>query len=143
MDTLILLRHGKSAYPDKVRDHDRPLAPRGIRQAGLAGKAIRRYGYEVDLVLCSTAERARATLEQAAVEAPVELVKDLYGASGVEILAIVERHGGDARTVLVVGHDPGLAEAAQILDATFTLGKFPTSAFAVVEDGHAELHIPR
>ncbi len=61
--TLILLRHGKSAYPDKVKDHDRPLAPRGVRQAGLAGKAIRRFGHEVDLVLCSTAERAQATLQ--------------------------------------------------------------------------------
>ena len=65
MDTLILLRHGKSAYPDKVKDHDRPLAPRGVRQAGLAGKAIRRFGHDVDLVLCSTAERAQATLAQA------------------------------------------------------------------------------
>lgn len=143
MDTLILLRHGKSAYPDKVKDHDRPLAPRGVRQAALAGKAIRRYGHTVDLVLCSTAERARATLEQAAIDAPVHLLKELYGASGEEILAIVERDRGDAATVLVVGHDPGVADAAQLLDPTFTLTKFPTSAFAVVEEGHAELHIPR
>ncbi|KXO89304.1 SixA phosphatase family protein [Tsukamurella pseudospumae] len=143
MDTLILLRHGKSAYPDKVKDHDRPLAQRGIRQAGLAGKAIRRYGHVVDLVLCSTAERARATLEQAAVDAPVRFVPKLYGATGEQILKIVDAERGDAATVLVVGHDPGLAEAAQILDPTFTFAKFPTSAFAVVEDGHAELHIPR
>lgn len=143
MGTLILLRHGKSAYPDKVRDHDRPLAPRGIRQAGLAGKALRRYGHAVDLVLCSTAERARATLAHAGVDAPVRFRPELYGASGAEILAMVEAERGEAATVLVVGHDPGLPEAAQILDPTFTFAKFPTSAFAVVRDGHAELHIPR
>ncbi|MET9327560.1 histidine phosphatase family protein [Tsukamurella sp. NPDC003166] len=143
MDTLILLRHGKSAYPDKVKDHDRPLAQRGIRQAALAGKAIRRYGHVVDLVLCSTAERARATLDQAAVDAPVRYIPKLYGATGEQILTIVAAERGEAHTVLVVGHDPGLAEAAQILDPTFTFAKFPTSAFAVVEDGHAELHIPR
>ncbi|GAA1072611.1 SixA phosphatase family protein [Tsukamurella spumae] len=143
MDTLILLRHGKSAYPDKVKDHDRPLAQRGIRQAGLAGKAIRRYGHVVDLVLCSTAERARATLAQAAMDAPVRFLPTLYGATGEQILTIVDAERGDATTVLVVGHDPGLAEAAQLLDPTFTFAKFPTSAFAVVEDGHAELHIPR
>ncbi|WP_019200847.1 histidine phosphatase family protein [Tsukamurella sp. 1534] len=143
MDTLILLRHGKSAYPDKVKDHDRPLAPRGLRQAKLAGKSIRRFGHSPDLVLCSTAERARATLEQAEIAAPVRYVRELYGASGDEILQIVEAERGDAGTVVVVGHDPGLADAAQILDPTFTLGKFPTSAFAIVADGHAELHIPR
>jgi len=143
MDTLILLRHGKSAYPDKVKDHDRPLAPRGVRQAGLAGKAIRRFGHDVDLVLCSTAVRARATLEQAAVDAPVRHLPALYGATGDEILKLVEAERGDAATVLVVGHDPGLAEAAQILDTTFTFAKFPTSAFTVVREGHAELHIPR
>ncbi|GAB3132091.1 histidine phosphatase family protein [Tsukamurella serpentis] len=143
MDTLILLRHGKSAYPDKVDDHDRPLAPRGVRQAALAGKAIRRFGHTVDLVLCSTAERAVQTLAQAAVDAPVRSIPDLYGASGEQILKIVDAERGDARTVLVLGHDPGLAEAARILDPTFTFAKFPTSAFTVIEDGHAELHIPR
>ncbi|HUB57091.1 MAG TPA: histidine phosphatase family protein, partial [Mycobacterium sp.] len=35
--TLVLLRHAKSAYPNGVPDHDRPLAPRGRREAGLAG----------------------------------------------------------------------------------------------------------
>lgn len=143
MDTLILLRHGKSAYPDKVKDHDRPLAPRGLRQAALAGKAIRRYGHTVDLVLCSTAERARGTLAQAAVDAPVKFLDALYGATGEEILKIADAEKGGAHTVLVVGHDPGLADAAQILDPTFTLTKFPTSAFAVVQEGRAELHIPR
>ena len=98
----ILLRHGKSAYPDKVKDHDRPLAPRGVRQAGLAGKAIRRFGHDVDLVLCSTAERAQATLAQAAVDAPVRHLPALYGATGTEILKIVEAERGDAATVLVV-----------------------------------------
>jgi phosphohistidine phosphatase len=70
-------------------------------------------------------------------------LKKLYGASGQQILDLVDRHRGDAKTVLVVGHDPGLAEAAHLADPTFTFTKFPTAAFAVIEDGNAELHIPR
>src|SRR5690349_18486929 len=52
--TLLLMRHAKSGYPDGVADHDRPLAARGIREAGLAGDWIRANFAEVDAVLCST-----------------------------------------------------------------------------------------
>ncbi len=143
METLILLRHGKSAYPDGVEDHDRPLAPRGLRQAALAGSWIRRRSPAVDLVLCSTAVRTRQTLEQAAIEAPVVYLAELYGASGSEIVDIVRAEAGQSGTVLVVGHFPGLPEAAEQLDPTFSYTRFPTSAFAVVRGGEAELFVPR
>ncbi|AGL26759.1 hypothetical protein J113_08915 [Mycobacterium tuberculosis CAS/NITR204] len=54
---LVLMRHAKSAYPDGIADHDRPLAPRGIREAGLAGGWLRANLPAVDAVLCSTAAR--------------------------------------------------------------------------------------
>src|SRR3989337_2337943 len=41
--TLLLLRHAKSDYPDGVADHERPLAPRGIREAALAGDWVRAH----------------------------------------------------------------------------------------------------
>ena len=68
--TLILLRHGKSGYPPGVADHDRPLAPRGERQAALAGAWISQHLPPVDLVLCSTAERTRQTLARTGIMAP-------------------------------------------------------------------------
>ncbi|GAA4403183.1 SixA phosphatase family protein [Tsukamurella soli] len=143
MDSVILLRHGKSSYPDDVEDQDRPLASRGTRQAALAGSWIRSQGLDVDLVLCSPATRTRQTLELSGIDARVEYVKKLYGATGSQIVDIVHAKAGTAKTVLVVGHDPGLAEAAVQLDPTFTYTKFPTSAFAVVRDGNAELFVPR
>ena len=51
--TLLLLRHAKSDYPAGVADHDRPLAPRGVREAGLAGDWLRAHAPAVDAVLCS------------------------------------------------------------------------------------------
>ena len=60
--TLVLMRHAKSDYPPGVADHDRPLAPRGIREAGLAGDWLRANTPAIDAVLCSTATRARQTL---------------------------------------------------------------------------------
>ncbi len=73
MRTLVLLRHAKSDYPGGVADHDRPLAPRGIREAGLAGDWLRAELPAIDAVLCSTATRTRQTLERTGIEAPVQL----------------------------------------------------------------------
>ena len=55
--TLLLMRHAKSSYPPGVADHDRPLAPRGVRQAGLAGAWLRANVPGIDEVLCFTATR--------------------------------------------------------------------------------------
>ena len=75
------MRHAKSDYPAGVADHDRPLAPRGIREAGLAGDWLRANVLTIDAVLCSTATRARQTLDNTGIEAPVRYSERLYGAT--------------------------------------------------------------
>lgn len=143
--TLLLLRHAKSDYPDGVPDHDRPLAPRGIREAALAGEWIKATVDGVNAVLCSTAIRTRQTLERTGIAAPVEFVDRIYDATpGIvieEINGVQSRFGDEVSTLLVVGHEPvmsslalGLADeessnapAAQQLSA-----KFPTSSIAVL-----------
>jgi len=150
--TLILMRHGKSAYPEGVYDHERPLNDRGLRQAALAGRWMADDGLEVDIALCSTSTRTRMTFEQTGVDAPVEYVSDLYGGTPAEIFETIRLHvPEDASTVLVVGHFPGMPEAALSLDADGDIDRFPTSAYAVVSlsvpwdrvgldlDGHARL----
>ncbi|MGE2736686.1 SixA phosphatase family protein [Mycolicibacterium vaccae] len=141
--TLVLLRHAKSGYPDGVADHDRPLAPRGVREAALAGDWIRAHVPPVDAVLCSTARRTRQTLERTGIEAPVHYVERLYDATpGLvldEINAAADYFGADPDTLLVVGHEPvmsslalGLADRADTAAAQQIAAKFPTSAMAVL-----------
>ncbi len=79
--TLLLMRHAKSEYPAGVADHDRPLAPRGVREAALAGDWLRANVPAIDSVLCSTATRARQTLARTGIDAPVRYVERLYGAT--------------------------------------------------------------
>lgn len=130
---LILMRHGKSAYPDGVYDHDRPLNDRGLMQAALAGEWMAADGLTVDVALCSTATRTRMTLEQTGIDAPVEYVGDLYGGTPAEIFETVRLYApADASTVLVVGHFPGMPETALSLDPAGEIDSFPTSAYAVV-----------
>jgi len=138
---LVLLRHAKSAYPDGVADHDRPLAPRGIREAGLAGDWLRANLPAIDVVLCSTATRARQTLLRTGVDAPVRYVERLYGASPGTMLDEINNVGDDIATLLVVGHEPTMSAVAIGLagaddtDSAAVEGislKFPTSGIAVL-----------
>ena len=138
---LILLRHGKSDYPGGVSDYDRPLAPRGRREAALAGRWLADTQPAIDLVLCSGAERARQTLDRAGVDAPVRYVRELYGATADEVLAVIRRTEDTVRTLLVVGHAPGLPDASLVLagpashrEALDTLSSgFPTSTMTVLD----------
>lgn len=137
--TLILLRHGKSAYPDDVDDHERPLSPRGRREAGLAGRWIRANLPEVEAVLCSTAVRTRKTLTEAAVEAPVEYRESIYLAEPDTLVDEIRSTPDEIHTLLVVGHEPTLSATVLDLitdhntDAAHQVSeKFPTSSVAAL-----------
>ncbi|MFJ4521506.1 SixA phosphatase family protein [Streptomyces sp. NPDC088810] len=139
---LVVLRHAKSAWPEGVEDHRRPLSPRGLRDAPAAGRALA-AGSLPDLALCSTAVRARRTWELASAEwatpPPVRYDRRLYAAGVRELLEVVHEAPAQVRTLLLVGHNPGLEDlvltlAADGLDDTLdrVRTKFPTSAFAVL-----------
>ena len=139
--TLLLMRHAKSDYPAGVADHDRPLAPRGIREAGLAGDWLRANVLTIDAVLCSTATRARQTLDNTRIGAPVRYSERLYGATPGTMIEEISETAAAVATLLVVGHEPTMSELALILaddDGTDTAvverisAKFPTSAIAVL-----------
>ncbi|MGW2285003.1 SixA phosphatase family protein [Streptomyces phaeochromogenes] len=140
---LVVLRHAKSAWPDGVPDHDRPLAPRGRRDAPAAGRALADVDCLPDLALCSTAARARQTWELTAGQwgtpPPVRHDPRLYGADVPELLEAVREVSAHTKTLLLVGHNPGLEElvlalAGDSLDDALddVRTKFPTSAIAVL-----------
>ncbi|WP_225732410.1 MULTISPECIES: histidine phosphatase family protein [unclassified Nocardia] len=160
--TLILMRHGKSAYPDGVADHERPLAPRGEREAGLAGQWLRSTQPAIDAVRCSTATRTRQTLAATGIDAPVVYEAGIYEASPRTLIELIQLSDDDVHTLLLIGHAPGmpwtaweLASNRDSAQATELSRKFPTSALAVLEfdrpwadidPGTGELvrfHIPR
>jgi phosphohistidine phosphatase len=140
---LIVLRHAKSAWPEGVPDHERPLTPRGRRDAPAAGSALAEADWLPDLALCSTAVRARQTWELASAQwgtpSPVRLQPRLYAADVPDLLDAVREVPAVVRTLLLIGHNPGLAELVlelagdglnDTLDRVRT--KFPTAAIAVL-----------
>ncbi|MGW5662294.1 SixA phosphatase family protein [Streptomyces sp. NPDC003758] len=140
---LVVLRHAKSAWPEGVPDHERPLAARGLRDAPAAGRALAEADWLPDLALCSTAVRARQTWELASAQwgtpPPVRLQRRLYAADVPDLLDAVREVPAVVRTLLLIGHNPGLAElvlelAGDGLDDTLdrVRTKFPTAAIAVL-----------
>lgn len=142
--TLLLLRHAKSDYPDGVADHERPLAPRGIREAGLAGDWLRAHAPAIDAVLCSTATRTRQTLERTQIDAPATFADRLYDASPGTVIEEINGVDPGVETLLVVGHEPTMSNLALGLAAIDGSNptaaesistKFPTSAIALLRTG--------
>ena len=114
-----LLRHAKSSWENPgLADHDRPLAPRGIEAAKRIARWVSDNGVRPELVLCSTALRARATLDLVghSLDSPeTEIDGCLYHASGTELLERLRQIRESVTEVLVIGHNPGIHELTGLL----------------------------
>lgn len=149
MRRLLLLRHAKSSWDqDDLDDMSRPLSSRGRKAAPLIGRHISGRGLVPGLVLCSTAERARQTLELVSAEwewpagdgVKVEMRASLYLCPPGELLAVIGRLDDDIECAMIIGHNPGMALLAGQLAAKgdprgmkTMAAKFPTAALAVLD----------
>ncbi|SHL22644.1 phosphohistidine phosphatase [Roseovarius marisflavi] len=113
---LILMRHAKSDWGSAgQRDHDRPLNARGRASAKALGKWLEARKLLPDEILCSSAKRTQETCGLMGLSTPPTLLKSLYLAEAQEMLA--ELQGAIGKTVLMIGHNPGIAELAEDLVA--------------------------
>ncbi|MGW3964153.1 SixA phosphatase family protein [Amycolatopsis sp. NPDC005003] len=138
---LIVVRHAKSDWSEGLPDHERPLAPRGLRDAPRLGRWLSEEGHVPELVVCSTARRTRETWlrvsDELPARPPVEYDDDLYGADVPELLAAAGRTPPDVTTLALVGHEPGVSDVTLHLagrgeETRPVQAKFPTGAAAVL-----------
>lgn len=130
MTTLVLVRHAKSDWGQPgLDDHDRPLNARGERDAPVMAARLAATGLRPELVLSSTALRARTTAAAfaEALDAELRLDADLYGAPGARLLDAAAATG--LPHVVVVAHDPGMTVLAERLSGG-GIGHMPTCAVA-------------
>ena len=131
MIRLVLVRHAKSDWGDPgLDDHERPLNDRGMRDAPRMARELAETGFRPEVILSSTALRARTTAEAfgAQFDVAVDLDEALYGAPGSTVLEKAAASG--ARRVIVVAHDPGMSALAERLSEG-EIGHMPTCAVAV------------
>ncbi|MBS0643061.1 MAG: histidine phosphatase family protein [Acetobacteraceae bacterium] len=116
MRQLLLLRHAKSSWEDKsASDRERPLNERGRRAAARMAQEMHRLGLEPDMILVSPARRTMETLEalEPWADSPlVEPIETLYLADVPDLLAALHGVAETVRSVLVIGHNPGLHDLA-------------------------------
>ncbi len=133
---LLLMRHAKSDWPEAIAaDFERPLNPRGRRTAPQMGGWLERESLVPEVILCSSAVRTQQTVAglQAGWSArPVVLPsRSLYLAAPEAIRDVIRSDAGDAASVLVVAHNPGIGMLVEQLGG-WTNG-FPTAALAVFD----------
>jgi phosphohistidine phosphatase len=132
---LVLLRHAKSSWADlDVADHERPLTSRGRSAAASIGRHLHHRGVRPDLVLCSSAIRARQTLELVGLfpHAEIRFEDRVYAAGAGDLFALLREVAATVDCVLLIGHNPGIEELATLLvkNAQAWTEKFPTAAMA-------------
>ncbi|GEM_PF-24876 len=135
MKTLLVMRHAKSSWEDAdISDHDRPLNKRGKKDAPMMGKLLKKQGILPDLIISSTAKRARDTVElfseECGYHADVIWDESLYAAEPVAYIDALRHAPDEAGTVMVVGHNPGLEELVAML--TDEWARLPTAAMVEV-----------
>lgn len=145
MHRVMLLRHAKSDWSQAGGgDLDRPLNERGREAAPRVGSYIEHARIVPDLVLCSTARRTRQTCDLVtaafAKQPKVVFAAELYLAEPEVIIGLVRTTPDKVRSVMIIGHNPGIHQAAADLtgrgnaaDRHMLSAKFPTAALAVID----------
>lgn len=119
MHELILLRHAEAVPIEESHDdQERALSDRGEQEAQAAGRWLAAHQVTPDRVLCSPTRRTDETARLALAglqDAPIpQMAKEIYDASPGELLALLDQHG-DAGTVMLVGHNPGIERLVALL----------------------------
>ncbi|MDX1947578.1 MAG: histidine phosphatase family protein [Pirellulaceae bacterium] len=136
MKTLLLLRHAKSSWKDSDQDdHDRPLNKRGKRDAPRMGELLRDEGLLPDLIVVSSARRARKTAEHviqaSGYRGETRITGELYEADAAKLMQVLAGLTATCGRVLLVGHNPGLEELLEALTGAYA--PLSTAALAKID----------
>jgi len=155
MRRLLLFRHAKTERSEPgMEDRSRKLVERGRKDAASIGAYMATHALIPDRVMTSPAARTQETWKLAAAAfkpTPAgSAVERLYGATPHEIFDLIKQAPANAHTLLIVGHNPGLHELAQMLVASGDIEtreqmreKLPTSGLLIIDfafDEWAKLH---
>lgn len=138
--SLTLIRHAKSSWDHpELQDFDRPLNPRGLRNAPMMGKRLAAAGYRADTIISSPARRALMTAESIAAEIgfdPDNIVQNplVYGAGPGALTEVLTGISERFRHAVLVGHNPGITHLCNFL-CDSRIDSLPTCSIARIEFG--------
>ncbi|MCY4225301.1 MAG: histidine phosphatase family protein [Bacteroidetes bacterium] len=135
--TILFFRHAKSDWNASYdQDHDRPLNLRGKRAASAMGRWLTHTGPIPDLILCSTAIRARTTCTLASESgqwtSEIQYERGLYHAGPSELFYYIGEVSEDIHTIMLVGHQPTWSATTSIVSGQM-IKEFPTASMARID----------
>ncbi|MGH6666031.1 MAG: SixA phosphatase family protein [Pseudolabrys sp.] len=145
MRRLLLLRHAKAERAEPGQhDRARGLIERGRKDAARIGAYMAGHGLIPDRVVLSPSARTQETWKNAAAAfkpAPAAMSAErLYNATPHDIVGVIKDAPAAAHTVMLIGHNPGLHEAALLLIASGDIDarerlreKLPTSGLVIID----------
>lgn len=135
---LFIVRHGKSDWSDpELRDIDRPLKNRGVRNAYAMAEFIKNKGFKPDIMITSPAARAlnTASIFHRVLEMkPGEMVVDerIYHASPGELLEIITEVPDNFQSIMIFGHNPSFTQLANLF-LTEHIYNIPTAGLVFLD----------
>jgi len=133
MKTIILVRHAKSSWKDlSLDDFDRPLNKRGKRNAPFMGEKLKEMEIMPDLILSSSAKRAKKTAIAIAKaigypKKKIKYDKNMYHSSAWYLLEMVRNQDNKNETIMLFGHNPDLNIIADMLLKQNPVYNIPTT----------------
>ena len=135
MKKLIIIRHCKSSWSDlNLNDFDRPLNNRGVQDGNLMSKELSKKIDKVDLLFSSSSKRTRLTADffiEVINIKKINFMDELYHSSSENIINILKKISSTKKSVMVIGHNPGLTDLVNKLTST-NLYNLPTCGVAII-----------
>jgi len=137
MKTVIFIRHAKSSWDDpSLRDIDRPLNPRGLRDAPFMAKLVRAKMPKLDQIISSPANRAFTTStffakEFGIAEEDIVVKKEIYEAFTADVTTIIQNLPSEINSILIFGHNPTFTSLANLFSKDY-IPNVPTCGVAKV-----------
>lgn len=130
--TLVMIRHAKSSWANPLQsDFERPLNERGKLDAPMMGERLKKHNLAPDLIISSTAKRAKATAKKIATAFDYDQEKilwldKLYHCIPSVFEEVIYEVDDKIKTVFIVAHNPGITDFANQLSSGFSIDNVPT-----------------
>lgn len=136
MKSIILIRHGKSSWAYNVKDQERPLKARGVKDALLIAKELKSYKFKIDKVFSSPANRALSTSKIVVNELgknihDIKIVEDLYDFAGENVISFIRSLPKELDCILIFGHNNALTAISNIFGSIY-IPNLPTSGLVKI-----------
>ncbi|GAB1855508.1 histidine phosphatase family protein [Flavobacteriaceae bacterium MHTCC 0001] len=137
MKKLILIRHAKSSWEFDVIDHERPLNNRGVNDAHLISRELKTLNINIDIAICSDANRAKSTADIILPKLNIESTKitynhKLYDFSGRDLVDVIKNTDRAVKTLLIFGHNHAITAFVNTYGSTY-IENVPTCGVVAIE----------